>query len=785
MAQTTFRMAKGDTIAMPDGVAGRMLWRVERRLRDGYLTSSLNNQPDKVWSHVEILAAWCDHRLEHWPADLSGLDAALAEMLQTDFDRWPISKRFEAQCREAYVARVDDLLSKNVGKYDAYRRAAKEITAEKASEWELQRAKIDAAEAALAPKKLKMRSNVLAEAPIPVFALGESAVKKWWLRWNNAGRDIRALLASDHLRGDHRPRFNDRRAEQANDADVLCVYGAMEWAGRAVYMGRTDDQPQNKKLGATITNTKAYAYERLEKKLEFLKLPTVSHTTFYKFLREHYDAFDEYRARFGPRMAYLKFHIFQRRALPERAMEEVEVDHCLLDIFVMDSSGRVARPWLTVLICRATKMIVGIHISFDPPSNETLARAVLHAMLPKILTGLDAENDWPCMGSFDMLITDRGLEFLSKAFQLAGNQLKFAIVNLPGKSPWLKATVERFFGTLGVRVLSRLEGSTRAKAADWYDPKARARFGLGELTGMIVRWIVDDYHEAEHRTLGTSPRQRWRELAENALDGGIRVPRPFKDIFRMLGEGGITRSISNIGIPFDNNHYASEELEAFRRTREGKDPVELIAEYYDRSFIWANLGGDWRVVPATNAAALKGTNRFANRAINLLARKLTPKGEEVTETTLERARMQCEEEARTVKGRGALRFLSVGALATDVAGNDGRLAVLANGLTMPVDAGNSIMGGDPATVTPIMVDPAAAAGPDADVNAGACDAVIIPDGSKDTERLELVGATSASSEIDDDGGPRSLGGKTTAPAPKKQDFQAILSGLASAKRVLK
>lgn len=179
MAQTTFRMAKGDTIAMPDGVAGRMLWRVERRLRDGYLTSSLNGQPDRFWSHDDIMAAWCDHRMEYWPADLSGLDAALAEMLQSDFDRWPLLKKFEAQCREAYVTRVDKLLSKNVGKYEAYRRAAEEITAEKASEWELQRAKIDSAEAALAPKRRKVRSNVLAEVPTSVFALGESAVKKW------------------------------------------------------------------------------------------------------------------------------------------------------------------------------------------------------------------------------------------------------------------------------------------------------------------------------------------------------------------------------------------------------------------------------------------------------------------------------------------------------------------------------------------------------------------------------------------------------------------------------
>lgn len=430
-------------------------------------------------------------------------------------------------------------------------------------------------------------------------------------------------------------------------------------------------------------------------------------------------------------------------------------------------------------------MVVGIHLGFDPPANDTLARAVLHAMLPKVLTGIGAKNDWPCMGGFDMLITDRGLEFLSKAFQCAGNRLKFAIVNLPGRSPWLKATVERYFGTLGVRVLSRLEGTTLAKADNWYDPQARARYGLGELTGMIVRWIVDDYHEAEHDTLGTSPRQRWRELAEDALDGGVRVPPPFKEVYRMLGEGGITRLISNVGIPYANNHYASEELVAFRRTHKGKDPVEIIVDYYDRSFIWANLGGNWCVVPATNAAALKGRNRFANRVINQLARKLTPKGEEVTETTLERARMQCEEEARAFMGRRGLRFLSAGALATEVAGNDGLLAVLADGFTIPLGAGDPALDDDGPDAALSLVDPVATDGTYVDVDTTERDADTVPDRGKSRPQLELVNATSDPGKVNDNDGSGCSNDKIPAPPPKKQDLQAILSGMAKNMRVLK
>lgn len=760
MAQTTFRMAKGDSLSMPDGVAGKQLWRVERRLRNGYLCSSQQGGPDRVWTHDEIMAAWCDRRMEHWPVDLSGLDEALAEMLQSDIDRWPADKVFDARCREEYAKRVDELLRKGVGKYKAYAKAAADITTEKGAAWAEERAKLaaaeDAAAGARAPRgRRALRSQVMAQAPVAAVSLGASAVKKWCLRWNKAGKDLRAMIAQDHLRGDHRPRFEDRRGQQRSDADVRCVYGAMAWLGRTVYMGISEKDDVGKASDRTVTSTKTYAHERLKERLAELGLPNVSLTTFSKFLRQRYDAYDEYRARFGPRAAYLKFHIFAKRELPERAMEEVEVDHCLLDVFVMDRHGRVARPWLTILICRATKMIVGMHIGFDPPSSETLARAVLHAILPKVLDGIGAEHDWPCMGGFDMLITDRGLELMSEAFQRAGHRLKFAIVNLPGRSPWLKGTVERFFGTLGVRVLSRMEGTTKARAPDWYDPQARARFGLAELTAKIVRWIVDDYHEAEHSTLGESPRARWRELAENALDGGVRVPPPFKDVFRMVGEGGITRRIGNTGIAFDNNHYSSPELAAFRRTRDGSKPVELIAEYFDRSFIWANLGGEWKEVPAASATLLKGRSRYMNRLINRLARKLTPKGEDVTEDTLERARIQCEEEARTMKGRRAMRFGSEGALATDVLGNDGRLAVLANGLAMPAvsPAVAPVAVHDEVEETDAKAD--ALPGPDAD---GA-----VPDADGDVGTAER---------------------QAPPAAPAKQDLNAILFGLSGSDRVL-
>lgn len=54
----------------------------------------------------------------------------------------------------------------------------------------------------------------------------------------------------------------------------------------------------------------------------------------------------------------------------ERALELVHLDSTLLDIELRSSlSGEViGRPWLTLAICAAARRVVGVHLSFKPPS---------------------------------------------------------------------------------------------------------------------------------------------------------------------------------------------------------------------------------------------------------------------------------------------------------------------------------------------------------------------------------------------------------------------------------
>lgn len=247
-----FRLERGDTLALKSGDGTSQLWRVQRRVREGYWLASLRGDPDRLWTHDEIFDRYVTGETEVWPCNLAALDPGLAQMLQSDLESWPARKIFEAKCREEYVRRTDVLRARGVAAKIAYRRAAQSVLRAFGAEWARQAERIDAAEQVLAAQaRRKAVSTALESAPpIEPYKLSEFSVRNWFLRWQAAGRDLRALIAQDHRRGDHRRRKTCRLDDQTDEHAPLCVYGAMAWVGRSVWM-------------KVPRVTKAYAYKRL------------------------------------------------------------------------------------------------------------------------------------------------------------------------------------------------------------------------------------------------------------------------------------------------------------------------------------------------------------------------------------------------------------------------------------------------------------------------------------------------------------------------------------------
>ncbi|TRW15143.1 Mu transposase C-terminal domain-containing protein [Glacieibacterium frigidum] len=665
------RLATGDTLieTMQDGARRRHV--VVRRLRSAYVLRSNDERGERTWTDDDLWDRHVRGALEHFAADLTQLDAKIVNVLEAAFESWPKQLQFRAHCKEQYCLYVDQLHRRGVRLMAAYERAAKTIFRRNRERWTLLANRQEGERAA--ERRLRARKGVSVieeqENDKLVVTLDQPSlytVRLWHQRWVSAGRVIEVLIDRYHDRGDFKPKKMSKLDVQQDESRPLCVYGAMGWIAKSVYM----KMPRVPVM---------HAYRQLKALCTDRGIDCISHTTFYAFIRRYYTDYEEYKARHGWKAAYYRFKLFSRREAPSTLLEEVEVDHTLLDVFVRDPNGRVGRPWLTLLLCRATRCVVGIHIGFDVPSYATLQRALIHAISPKDVSALGLKHDWPCSGVMGAVITDRGLEFLCESFVAAGRRIGFAIVNLPGRCPHLKGAVERFFGSINVRVLSYIDGTTISRTPQHYDPEAKARFSLADLTHRIVEWVVDHYHQEAHEALGCAPAARWAELEATQ---GI-PPANFHLLVILLGER-VNRKVINTGIHWEGRTYKSDELEKLRKQRGGLNKDwEIRCDPYDRGEVWVLDDtikvARWIVVPAVHQRTARGITRFQARTHLRVGRQLVPKGEPLTDAVMEEAKSLADAEAASGVGRQVLRYSADGALATPVVG----------GMSIPVILGSA------------------------------------------------------------------------------------------------
>lgn len=656
MTATPLRFKQGDTLSIRDEQGQVALWSVIDRKRRGYLLQPHGGGDARTWSDDEIDSVYGTRRLTHHPCNAEGLPKAIAEALEKTWEFWPQEVRREAERRETYVRMVDAVRDEHPTLMGAYAAAAETVFDAHHDQWQREdnelAVRLDA-ERRRSTTSASRRSKVL-NRPNPY------TVRAWYGVWSRHGRDIRLLIPHYHRRGARQARY------AREDGDRPDTYKLMRQAVEAWYLG----MPRRRKN---------YAYRRYVDLCREQGVPAVSDRTFRVFIRDNYTERQEYERRFGRRAAWLKFGIFERRSLPERPLEEVEVDHCLIDLVVVHTeSGRpLGRPWLTALIDRATRMIVGAHLSFEAPSYASLQRALGHAIWKKDLSGVDGiDRDWPCHGVPEWLICDNGKEFRSQSLQTSGRMLDIGIVNLPVKMPWLKGAVERVFQTIGVQVFSHEEGTTLSRTLDLYDPVSRARLSLEEVRQRILKWIVDDYHHNVHDTLKCTPYERWRELT--ALYPVRPVP-DFDHIVRLTGET-FFRRISNIGIQYEGLLYADrEKLEPLLARRGGLEKDwEIRYDPYDLGEIWLldDDCGEWLMIPCVDQSVSRGVSKYQHKIHRALAKRSLPKNAPVTIADLEASRTLAEQTAGELQARKskvgntvrAARYESDGAYFTPIEG---------------------------------------------------------------------------------------------------------------------
>jgi putative transposase len=223
------------------------------------------------------------------------------------------------------------------------------------------------------------------------------------------------------------------------------------------------------------------------------------------------------RAREGSKAARDRFRPVPGEYTAECAFDVIQIDHTLVDVIVVDRQYRrpLQRPWLTLAIDIASRMVAGFYLTLDAPSTVSVALAIQHLVQPKEawLAGLGIDAEWPTSGFPDAIHVDNAKEFRSRALRRGTEEYGIELIHRPVATPHYGGHIERLIGTMmgAVHLLPGTTFSDIDQRGD-YDSAANATMTMDELE----RWMaleIARYHADRHGALGIPPLAAWHEAA--------------------------------------------------------------------------------------------------------------------------------------------------------------------------------------------------------------------------------------------------------------------------------
>lgn len=276
-------------------------------------------------------------------------------------------------------------------------------------------------------------------------------------------------------------------------------------------------------------------------------------------------------------------------------LEVVQIDHTTADIILVDHVNRrpLARPYLTVAIDVATRIVLGVYVTFDAPSVLSIALCLDHCVRRKSIhvPGTLEELVWPTAGIPKAIHVDNAQEFHSEAFKTACEDWGVAIEYRPIGGKHYGGHVERLIGTAmgAVHVLPGTTQSSTAEKGD-YDSVKHAALTLAEFEDWLLLEICR-YHNTVHEALGRTPLAAWADMGGDTAGRQVVDVEAFRTSFlpfewRQLGRTGITL----FGV-----HYWSDVFASLVGRGHGK--VQVKYDPRDLSQVWV-IVDDGRMIPA-------------------------------------------------------------------------------------------------------------------------------------------------------------------------------------------
>lgn len=336
------------------------------------------------------------------------------------------------------------------------------------------------------------------------------------------------------------------------------------------------------------------------------------------------DPYTRDRIRLGASFAAQKWRHATGGIYATRVLQRVEIDHTLLDLYVIDDRRGIplGRSTVTIIVDAYSSYILSIYVSFEGGSIGRVAKTIKIALVPKddLLGSLTFDNPWYTPGLWEVLVVDNGLEFHSSYLKalclLICSDLEFC----PVRKPWFKPTVERTLGEC-CRILpmpgrvEKLKGLTK-----YVDPKITACITFSDLCVGLYKWVIDVH------PLRVNERKLSRPL-DLFLEGLESMPPPvYLDDLRSLDVlTGVEQRyrVSHTGIEIMSLTYRSPELRDMARQIAPSFPVTVRTNPDDIGSIWVQHPKEltWINVPATDSAYAAGKTMYQHRLIRDYARE--------------------------------------------------------------------------------------------------------------------------------------------------------------------
>lgn len=284
-----------------------------------------------------------------------------------------------------------------------------------------------------------------------------------------------------------------------------------------------------------------------------------------------------------------------------KPLDFVQMDHAIVDVIVVDPKTReeIGRPWITLAIDVATRCILGFYLTFDAPSQASVALALEQCCLPKDawLRDLGISEPWLPFGLMKCIGWDNAKCFRNTNLVNACREHDINPRYRKVRNPVHGAHIERVIGTYMGRI-HLIKGTTFSNTKEREDYKSgdKATMTLQELELWTIHEINGRYHNTKHSSLGRSPLEVWNEAW--IQDGAIRlppIPANRRD-FRLSLLPRIQRTVGREGIQRFALKYWDEGLISLIGAKQkfwvAHDPRNISRVYVLAGKIWIDV--PWR-----------------------------------------------------------------------------------------------------------------------------------------------------------------------------------------------